>query len=346
MNQPINQSTNQPINQSTNQPINQSTNQPINLKPLLGLDNLFIEGKRSFEQICETHFLTDLFHWLSQILGDSFTNYEFFVFSPTPEERREDILTSSMYYESDRKKVLIVISDESGKTPYHLSPYYYAIFKSYLKLDKFYVNNIFNFPLGCVKDVPKLPIIPINKRKYNIFFSGNLNQGRAELYLLCWLGNYPKYILKRFRSLVKKALFRTMLLFVKSRFDDRFSDSYIRFTNGFQQGMSSSEYGQFLSDSKIVLCPKGFISPECFRHYEAMRAGCVIISEKLPKTYFYRGSPIIEVDHWREGLKVAAALQQDPNELERISKLTQDWYEKIMSEKGTAQYMKICLSKL
>jgi hypothetical protein len=304
-------------------------------------ENVLYEGETDFESLCETKFLRDLFASLSSIMGEKINDYIFFILSGG-----KNTIPQSTHYDTDKKKVLLFISDESGREPYHLAPYYFAVFKIHLQFDKFCVKNIFNFPLGCVNDVPQLPVVPINDRKYNIFFSGNLNRGRSELYLLLFFGNYTKYMLKLLSILTRIYAARKILLMIKSNFDNKFNNSYIRFTAGFKKGISPTQYGKIISNSKIVLCPKGFVFSECFRHYEAMRAGCVIISEKLPKTYFYKDSPIIQISDWREGLKIATELQANTRELERISKLTQDWYEERCSGSGVARYMNDLLIKL
>jgi hypothetical protein len=143
------------------------------------------------------------------------------------------------------------------------------------------------------------------------------------------------------RSQVRK----NILLFFKSKFDNKFPHSYIRFTNGFLRGLPPDKYGNMIANSKIVLCPTGVSSKECFRHYEAMRAGCVIISERLPETYFYKDSPIIQIDNWKEGLAKAHDLINDDRELEKISRKTYEWWEERCSEFATAKYMKMCLEK-
>jgi hypothetical protein len=286
--------------------------------------------------------LRKFFLALNQAMPNNFKKYYFFVlWSPN-----SDITPESLYYETDKKKVLIFISDESGKIPYNLSPYYFAIFKMYLQLDKFSVHNIFNFPLCCVKDVPELSNVPFENRKYSVFFSGNLNRDRMPLYLTLLLGHFPNFLLRCFRFLISIKILKNILLVVKSKFDNKFSNSYIYFTNGFAKGIPPDEYGKIIANSKIVLCPRGFNSPECFRHYEAMRAGCVIISEKLPKTYFYKESPIIQIDNWNEGLKITFDLINNEKKLKEIGKETYNWWKKRCSEKATAHYMNKILEKM
>jgi hypothetical protein len=303
-------------------------------------DNVFYESPMYlFDELNEISFLKDLFQKLYSLMGDIFSDYVFFIFSY---DRKQNILPESAIFETSKKKILIYISDESGNIPYYLSPYYYGIFKMYLQLNKFCVDNIFNFPLGCVKNVPQLPVIPIAERKYNVFFCGNLNQARLSLYYYLLFGNIPhKIIRKAIQFLSRINLVKG--LFTRITFDHKFSSSYIRFTNGFKKGLSPKLYGEVLANSKIVLCPKGFHSTECFRHFESMRAGCIIISEKLPPTFFYKDSPIIQISDWLEGINIVNELINDTAEMENRSKKMLDWWEKHCSENATAHYIVKCI---
>lgn len=124
---------------------------------------------------------------------------------------------------------------------------------------------------------------------------------------------------------------------------DCFRNSKIRFTKGFKGGFPISEYLLMLSQSKIVLCPKGFHSTECFRHYEALKQGCIVISEKLSDSYLYNNSPIIQLDNWNGIRKIVNDLLQDESLLMKKSEESLRWYENVMSEKATAMYV---LSKI
>jgi hypothetical protein len=268
-------------------------------------------------------------------MGYDFNQYEFYIFSFSWEQ---DKLPESALYTTNKKKILIYISDESSNVPYYLSTYYFAIFKVHLQSNKFLVDNIFNFPLGCVKDVPQLPVININNRKYSVFFIGNLNENRLSFFYYLLFGKIPNRMLHICIRLIIKLKFLKKI-FTLLKFDNKYSNSFIRFTGGFKNGIPPEKYGEIIADSKIVLCPKGFQFTECFRHYEAMRAGCVIISEKLPPTYFYKDSPIIQISDWKEGLKVANELINNNEELERLSKATINWWKNKCSEDAVAQYV-------
>lgn len=79
-------------------------------------------------------------------------------------------------------------------------------------------------------------------------------------------------------------------------------------SGGFAQGLEHKEYYDLMSKSKIVLCPRGNISPDSFRLYEALEAGCIPIVEnsyfwlKMFKTIPF---PIIGNDfNWRNAINL------------------------------------------
>ncbi|WP_439481804.1 hypothetical protein [Cyclobacterium plantarum] len=301
---------------------------------LFQLPNVHYENNSDykFDDLNEGLFIMRIFAELQNLMRDDFFNYEFFIFS----NHQIDSLPESIHLKSNKKKVLFYFSDEFGKDPGPYSNHYFAIFKAYIG-DSFNFKNVFPIQIGYVKDVPSfLPIKPISKRKHNIFFRGNLNKNRIDLYR----NLSPLKFLIPSKNILHAELYRKILLRIKDDFSRYYLNSIIIFNSSFKSGFSTEKYGKILSESKIVLCPKGYDMTECFRHFEAMRAGCVIISEKLPNTDFYKGSPIIEVDNWKEGLSIAKKLLNDPAQLQKIQDKMLVWWENKCSEKATALYVK------
>lgn len=81
----------------------------------------------------------------------------------------------------------------------------------------------------------------------------------------------------------------------------------LHISGGFAQGLKHDEYYLFLKESKIVLCPRGNISPDSFRLYEALEAGCIPIVEN---NNFWKGMfktipfPIVNYNFsWKEAIK-------------------------------------------
>lgn len=283
-----------------------------------------------WEELNESDFVRDTLTQLFYLLGSDFKNYIFFIFSNHNSGR----IPESLNHVTSKKKVLIYVSDEIGSDPSIYSSSYFAIFKAYIG-DGNYSSNVFPFPLGCVNGVPILNIEPINKRKHNVFFRGNLNTNRIDFYRT--FSNFS-FVLPS-RKILSHKFYRKFLLWFQWDFKRSFSNSIIIFNKNFKGGYSISEYGRILSESKIVLSPKGFNSSECFRLYEAMRAGCIVISEKLPTVVFYSDSPIIQIDNWKDGLRIVSELLKDSERMQLLQEKTAEWWETVCSEKATASYI-------
>lgn len=59
----------------------------------------------------------------------------------------------------------------------------------------------------------------------------------------------------------------------------RRTDGKLIVNDNFNSGLSKSSYAQLLSDTQIVLCPRGWASVESYRLYEALEAGAVPLVE-------------------------------------------------------------------
>jgi hypothetical protein len=235
------------------------------------------------------------------------------------------------------KTVLLYISDETMRIPEHLSPHFKAIFKCYIPVDR--QGNIFSMPLGYVKGRKKIEQTPIETRPFNVFFSGNLNENRFPLYQhFNWFKLMPTWLFTRVYYRVKNRL--------NFDYSNYFPNSYIRFTHGFNTGLNAEQYTHYLYNSKIIICPKGFTSAETFRHYEALQAGSIVLSQKLPDTYYYKGGPFVQLNSWREMDKAVMDLIKDPKALRAKQEEAKSWWEEKCSEKAVARHISTSLKNL
>lgn len=221
--------------------------------------------------------------------------------------------------------ILIYLSDETGHLPEQLSKKYDLVFKNYLR--KGYCN-IKPLPLITPDNVPFNNILHINLRPNTAFFYGNLNYRRLD-FLENTLGKaYPRPInSQRFRNFKRYAV-------------QKYSgEKGIVFTENFRTGLPSEQYAEALNNSKFALCPPGFFSNETFRHYEASRQGCVVITSKLPSHPFYSDSPFIQLENWSNVNETIENLLYDENELKEIQKKTIHWYENNLSPKAISNYI-------
>jgi hypothetical protein len=290
----------------------------------------------SFNQLNETVFLLHFFDHLQKKLGNSFNDYHFFIYANID----SNVLPASLGSLSARKKVLIFLSNQNHEINPALPGDYFAVFKCHLAKD-IVKDRIFHFPLGYVKDTKHLQVKPLEQRKFKVFFSGNLNRGRVSLYKVLANSSIPDMV---YRQLMK--VFKRIPSLIKRDFSNKFPSSYLHFTNGFKKGLDPTKYTEILYDSQIVLCPKGFLKAETYRHFEAMRAGCVIISEILPDTYLYRNSPIIQLESWKDGIAFTEKLLNDPALLKHYHTETLKWWEQVCNEVSTATHVSEILHSL
>lgn len=295
--------------------------------------NVFYDKNSGFQftELNESQYLLKLFHYFDEYSNELLDKYEIYIFA----NYDELILPDSINFQNDKKKILFYLGDAGGSIdPRPISAYFDLVFKTHLEVE-FMSENVLPIPLGYVNDVPHLPVKPIQDRNYNVFFSGDLNRNRVDLYRsFLTMGNFiPK------RGL-PSTLFRNLLINSKNDFSSHYPESLIVFNKGFKKGFTPQKYGEVLADSKIILSPMGFGNAECFRDFEAMRAGCVIISDQLPNYEFYHGSPIIQVDNWKDGLSWVDKLLGDEEMLLDYHLKTVEWWDTKCSEKAVASYMR------
>ena len=270
-------------------------------------------SQTKFENLNEREFLLHLFDALSDVMKDNFQNFTFYLFSTN----NPSILPGIIYENADPdKSVLIYVSEETGFIPNQLRPYFKAIFKSYMPYEP--GGNIHSFTLGHVNEVifPIDNLPKINDRRLNIFFSGNLHKNRSDIYRQF---NFLRFIpLTILIKTIRGPLRNIFLKLIGSNFSSAKLKRDVHFTNGFMKGYSKTEYKNYLLQTKILLCPSGFVSPETFRLFEGLNAGCVVISERLPKLEVYNDVPVIQIDSWKKGMIIAEELLSKPDLLEKI----------------------------
>jgi hypothetical protein len=283
------------------------------------------------EKVCQGTYMQGILACLKQELGEEFEQYKFILFETehgAPEYLRE-------YTFGTGREVVFYLGDEAATVPHELmQTSVYAVFKHYLPHTETGYRNLFSLPLGYLSSTPHYPVAPINERSTGLFFSGALHYTRLPL-------------LQHFTAF-KKLPFRLWNAFyhrffkesVRYNYDTYFPNSIIRFNRqGFKSGFTPEVFGKMLYDCKIALCPTGVINRETYRHFEALRAGCVVLSEPLPNQYFYTGSPIITVPSWHSLDEVVHTLLANPTELARLQQAGLAWWRDVCSEAAVARYI-------
>lgn len=84
---------------------------------------------------------------------------------------------------------------------------------------------------------------------------------------------------------VRRQLLRDKLISMKKSYPELAME--YTFSEGFTQGMPSEQYYQAVANAKIMVCPSGSETPDTFRIYEALEAGCIPIADtRDPKGVF------------------------------------------------------------
>lgn len=302
---------------------------------LFGYNNVYYDpaSEYSFENLNETKYFEELIHNLSKFF-DAFDRYNFIFFCAS-----KDVEPSSKDWEIENK-VIIQTGDITGQIPPEpVCSAFCMYFKTHMR--SYRDTRIKAFPLGVPAQIPLMPIEPIRDRKYSVFYSGNFGLNRVELFRSLihkkWygvMGDAISNMLKKHWKYTRNAVFRFC-----SDFSDVYPFSIIRFTKAFQAGYKPREYASILAQSKIVLSPAGWQDAECFRMYEAMRQGCIVINEILPDTDFYKDIPCIQISDWAEADSIIKELLDNPQKMEAISSESFRFYNEVLSPAGVANYI-------
>lgn len=224
----------------------------------------------------------------------------------------------------------LYMSDEGGRIPHALCERCDAVFKAYLP-DAELPANLFHFPVGVANYEEVGQETEGTRKDINVFFFGNLNEQRMGLHKQLTGSILPETMYRRYvewRGASQLDL------------SDRFPNSIIRFSRDWGGGMDPETYHQALGRSKIALCPAGFRTAETFRHFEALRAGCVVLSEPLPQNNpFYQTEAILEVDSYAEMVRVAERLLRHEAHLDELMRASRDWWQEECAPQAVADYV-------
>lgn len=104
-------------------------------------------------------------------------------------------------------------------------------------------------------------------------------------------------------------------------------------TDGFLQGLDRADYLADMASAKVALCPAGAATPDSFRVYEALAAGCVPIVDATTSDpdypasgYWPRafgGTPFPIIGDWSDLDKYVRAILED---WERMAARCQGWW--------------------
>lgn len=191
------------------------------------------------------------------------------------------------------------------------------------------IAPIYEIPLG-YNNSQDLPIKDIQKRLYDTYFSGSVVHRSYPIWSLkYWLGT-PKTLARKLMMLsVKK---------IKEKYPDWKVELSI--TDGYHARSSevASCYSETMMNTKICLVPRG-TSFETTRFFEAMKYGCIVVTEALPSRWYLDGSPAIQINDWRELSALMEKLLDNQELMHEIHQESLKWWQSKCSETVVGDYM-------
>lgn len=168
-------------------------------------------------------------------------------------------------------------------------------------------SNLFELQLGTTNWFTGTHTKPINERKYDFSFIGQLDP-------------YVRYDFYQCASTLKGGL--------------------IHFYEGWNNGLGAEKYSEIMSETKIALVPCGSASLDTFRFYEAMSCGCVVLSVKQNNYEFMKNSPHLQVPTWNTDI-VQKYIQRLINSatLQQLSDKSRQFWETNLSPNAAAKFI-------
>jgi hypothetical protein len=191
---------------------------------------------------------------------------------------------------------------------------------------------VVTIPLGTYNQVD-LPLVPIEQRPVDLFFAGSVEHGPGLRHRLA----SPK---ARTRREMLNAVERLRGSRPGVRADIRVTPSFDASVAG-----SAEENSRGLMDAKVCLAPRG-TSVETWRLFEGLRAGCVVIGDRLPPHPFYTGAPVLQLDRWSQLDVVLDPLLDGSGELGRLHRASLAWWQEHCSEQALGRFMAKRLNEL
>lgn len=275
---------------------------------------MFYEATNLLKQLPQSHFylspecvelpfLASVFTCLrAQIPESLWHRYEWvFLYPHTPLDRVISI---------GKSHIVVYIGNEKGHIPAFFQQAAY-VFTPYLDFAYAY-QNVHVIPLGCNGHLSALSVLTMSQRDLLFSFVGQVLSERLAFMAegLNFLGR------------IKPC--------------DEFK-AYLTFTPRFQSGLSPGTYADILHRSCFAPVPPG-ISPITFRLFEALRAGCVVVTGPLPPYPYLRELPALRVaDDWKAFAPKVLTAFKDPGRMQQLQRESLAYYQRVCSAEGVAR---------
>lgn len=162
-------------------------------------------------------------------------------------------------------------------------------------------------------------------------------------YITSFLGSVGRVSKKHpIRALVgtPKSYIRSTVVDVLEGIQRRYGSARVRLalTPSFQDSLAEGGdlFAEVMADTQICIAPRG-TAQETLRICEGFKAGCVVIADKVPRHPFYEGSPILEIEDWRDLPDMVDELLRDPAKMQDLHERGVRYWHDVLSEAALAR---------
>jgi hypothetical protein len=191
------------------------------------------------------------------------------------------------------------------------------------------VAPIYDIPLGYNNSIP-LPIKNFQERPIDAYFSGSVVHVP-----------YPIWSFKRWLG-TPKMLSRKLMLLSVNHVQEKNPDLKMELstTTGFHSRTceQANSYPHSIMNTKVCLVPRG-TSFETSRLFEAMKYGCIIVTESLPYRWYLDGAPVIKINDWQNLKGVLDNLFSNQELMQELHQETLNWWNYKCSESVVGTYI-------
>ncbi|HEY0785472.1 MAG TPA: hypothetical protein VGD62_06335 [Acidobacteriaceae bacterium] len=135
-----------------------------------------------------------------------------------------------------------------------------------------------------------IPYVPIKDRTLDMFFAGQVRHPVPR--------NDYRYWTSTSKFQVREQLWRELSALQKTG-EWNIDLGAIASTDSKRNEQAFNTYTEKMMNTRICLAPRGTL-PDTFRHFEGMRAGCLVVSNPVPVEPYLYGAPMLLIDHWSE----------------------------------------------
>jgi hypothetical protein len=180
-----------------------------------------------------------------------------------------------------------------------------------------------------------LPLKPFAQRSSDLFFAGSVTHAKGA-----------RARLKA--RVMPKGLARQAMLRNVDRLRGRSGATVdVRITESFKESAAADpgDYSRALMDARLALVPRG-ATTETHRFFQALKYGCIPVTDSVPPSWFYERAPVIRLRHWDELDQTVTPLLADAPRLESLHREALAWWEAVCSEEAVGRLMARTLNAL